>query len=160
MKKYTNSCSGAIILLLAFTLVGCVIVKPVPGPKYVVLLVDTSGLTQGAEEKDFCSFPFQHGKSDADYKTHVFPGDPIKWLGISTTSEDDEVLIERIIFDEDPGVVGLTDGANALQGEGGMVSGSISENAKSGKISYNIEFTVIKNGSSTPYTLDPILRVH
>lgn len=160
MKKSTNPFSAAIILLLAFVLVSCIIIKPVRGNKFVVLLVDTSGITPGAEAKDFCSFPFQHGLSDLKYKTHVFRGDQVTWMGLSTTSVEDEVVIERIIPHRDPGSLGLADGENGIQGENGVVNGIISENAKRRKVPYSIEFTVTKNAVSTPYTLDPILRVH
>ena len=160
MKKYTNSFSRAIIILLAFVLASCIIIKPVPGNKYVVLLVNTSDINPGADPKDFCSFPVQHGVSDSEYKTHVFRGDHVAWMGLSTTSADDEVVIESIILDEDPGTLGLTDGVNDLQGQNGVVNGTISEDAKRGKVPYFIEFTVITEDGSNTFTLDPILRVH
>lgn len=154
MKKYTNSFSGAFIILLAFVLASCISIKPKPGNKFVVLLVNTSDINPDTDPKAICSFPFQHGRSHEKYKTYAFRGDQVTWMGLSTTSTTDEVVIKKIIFDEDTGTLGLTPGLT------GGVTVTVSEDAKRRKVPYKIEFTVTTGSDTDTLILDPILRVH
>lgn len=154
------SFSLAIILLIAFSLESCVTIKPVRGTKHVVLLVNTTDISDGAEAKNYCSFPYQHGVLDSEYKTHVFQEDTVVWLGVSTSSVDDIVVINKVDPQGRHNVLGAAAEADGILGVEGRVTGIIAADAKRGKKTYYIEFSVTKDGSSTSYTLDPILRVH
>ena len=182
MKKSTKPFSLVIILLIAFAscqdkpenqkdteididaeidTVKALTYVPVPGKKYIILLVNTAELEPGDTVKNYSSFPDMHGVSVADYETDVFPGDSVIWIGESTSSFKDKVYLEMINHRGHPNNIL---GHGPTQGVNGRVKGKIKVDAKPGqKETYAIHFRVIKDGSPPNtyiYPLDPILRVH
>jgi hypothetical protein len=138
----------------------------VPGKKHIVLLVNTAAIgtadidttdmdVNPVKAKPFCSFPDQHGISDSLYTTHVYPGDTVVWLGVSTSAPlDDKIDIDKVIHRGGPEVLDI------ISEENGIVEGIVlddksfwGENER-----YAIRFRV--NDQPRPYVLDPILRVH
>lgn len=177
MKKSTKPFSLVIILLIAFAscqdkpenqkdteididaeidTVKALTYVPVPGKKYIVLLVNTADIRPGdnrpGNPKDFSSFPDQHGASDSLYTTHVFPGDSVIWIGVSTSSVEDKIEMEMINHRSGANVLG------PLQAENGIVKGKIKDGTSNQRETYAIHFKV--NNQPRIYILDPILRVH
>jgi hypothetical protein len=160
MKIINTPISLLLVPLSVLVMLSCNKYKeftPVPGTKYVVLLVDTDNMTGNA--KNYCSFPNQGDDSDEDFETAVFPEDSVIWIGVSTANPfEDRVEIMEVQH------VGGGNGILNRQPSGPRGKGGVGARVKP-KVSrgtvhrYKIKFRV-PNRRPNPITLDPLLRVH
>ena len=152
MKKFTLFVVSTLSLLL-------VSISSIAQTSHtVVLRVNTADISKPNLEP-FCSFDGQDPNVlDVDFTTLVSNGDTIRWQGISSSSDSDQVNIVSINYRGGQNVLGQ----NVIRGENGVVT-AVVQNAEVGQEEkYAISFTVFNNGEQRngTYTIDPKLKIH
>jgi hypothetical protein len=109
---------------------------------------------------DQCTFGQPAEISNEDFTIEAAVGDTIVWQGY-TEATGDQVLIESINHEGDRGGRDIF-GQNTLQGEDGVVRGTILSTTEEGAdYKYKITFRVIREGNNRRgvYHIDPKIRV-
>lgn len=125
----------------------------------VTLYVDTANFDKSNISK-FCNFGQTDGTSNEDYTIVVNVGDTITWQGVSTSNQEDVVMIHSVrhnrgkkIFDQDE-IVG--DGKNPRLSKKALYSTRGQESHK-----YTLRFIIVRNGKrSEVFQIDPKIEVH
>jgi hypothetical protein len=164
MKKPNQPILLVIIMLTGLVITSCYQEKrnfnADIGFRTIVLQVNTADIGPPNNKIDqYCSFASQPtGVSDSLFTTDVAEGDKILWVGVSTSAPfDDIVTIERIIHHGGKNIL-----KNVIQGQNGMVVGTIDKNLSDGdEEKYTIHFKVKRKGGAPakPYHIDPKLRI-
>lgn len=118
----------------------------------ITLNVDTGKITKRTVNK-YANFGQTNGVSNENYTTTVRLGDYVEWVGVSSTSEDDEVAIVSINHQGGARVFGK----NILKGSDGVVMAEVTA-GKAGEFEkYTVKFNVYVNGvkKSGVFIIDP-----
>jgi hypothetical protein len=123
----------------------------------ITLLVNTAEIKK-PDIDVYCSFDGQDPNvAIIDYTTFVNNGDVIRWVGVSTSSEDDEVSITSINYHGGKNLLGI----NTLSGNDGEVVGTIRDGSANDEEKYTVSFKVWNNGKKRKGTflIDPKIKV-
>ena len=126
----------------------------------ITLNVNTSDI-QNPNLNDYCNFGQEEGISNEDYTIVASVGDTIIWRGVSSSSDNDEVLIVSINHQGNQGGRDIF-GRNRLQGEDGEVRAVIQASTEDEEdYKYMLSFRVLNNGERRGgvFNIDPKIRV-
>jgi hypothetical protein len=148
------------IILLA--VLSCVWVGHLSAQQEIVITlnVDTGEITAPTIDQ-FCNFGQEEGISNEEYTIEAEVGDTIVWRGISTSSDQDQVLIVSINHQGDRGGRDIF-GENRLEGTDGVVRGTILNGTEEGTdYKYMLSFRVLNNGEARGglFNIDPKIKV-
>lgn len=124
----------------------------------IVLEVNTAEITKPNIDP-YCSFEGQDPDvSDEDFTIVVHNGDTIRWVGISTSSDDDVVNITSINYRGGKNVLGK----NVHRGDGSEVAATVKNAEVGDEEKYTISFKVLNNGRNRngTFLIDPKIRIH
>ena len=153
MKKF----KFGFIVLYALISAGQVLAQT---ERVITLYVNTSDI-QNPNLNDYCNFGQEEGISNEEYTVEANVGDTIVWVGVSTSNENDQVLIESINHQGDQGGRDIF-GQNRLSGEGGEVRGVIQSSTEGeADYKYMLSFRVLNNGEPRGgvFNIDPKIKV-
>lgn len=127
---------------------------------FITLNVDTNQITIQNVDAN-CNFGQGPGITNENFLTIANGGDTINWVGVSTSSDSDEVNITNIIHDSG----GRVFSQDNLHGNGAQpenVVGVVMSNARGLTSKYTIQFNVFNNGVRRPGTfkIDPKLQIN
>ena len=123
----------------------------------IVLQVNTANIEKQNVEA-YCNFEGQNPEiAPRDFTTFVQNGDIIRWIGVSTSSENDVVNITSINYQGGKNLLGL----NILRGDGAEVAGTVQNGAVGEEEKYTLSFKVIRNGTQRngTFLIDPKIKI-
>ena len=127
-------------------------------PEHVIVLqVNTAEITKPNID-GYCSFEGQDPEiTNQDYTIYVNNGDVIRWVGVSTSSENDVVNITSINYQGGKNLLGV----NVLRGDGAEVAGTVQNGAVGEEEKYTLSFKVLNNGvqRNGTFLIDPKIKV-
>ena len=150
--------SNQLLMLCAIMLLSFSSTSYAQNEHVIVLQVNTAEITKPNID-GYCSFDGQDPKvSNQNYTIYVKNGDLIRWQGVSTSSENDVVNITSINYHGGKNLLGV----NVLNGNEGVVLGTVQNGAINDEEKYTISFKVINNGvqRNGTYLIDPKIKVH
>ena len=105
----------------------------------------------------YCNFGQDSDITNENINRNVRNGDTIRWVGVSTSSEDDSVEIHSINYQGGKNVLG----ENVLNGVDGVVTGTVSNAQAGDEEKYVVFFKVFNNGTQRNgmFQIDPKVRV-
>lgn len=119
----------------------------------IILHVDT-GVIQNSNVDKVCNFGQDASISNKDFSIVVEIGDIVKWVGVSSSAPNtDQVEIKSINHEGGARVFGK----NVLNGNKGVVMGTVTDGKKGNEEKYKISFKVKNNGSNRngTFSIDP-----
>jgi hypothetical protein len=126
--------------------------------QHVIILEVNTAEIKKPDVNVYCRFEGQ-GPDVAveDYTIHVKNGDVIRWQGVSTSSENDVVSITSINYHGGKNLLGV----NILQGNEGIVIGTVQNGAVGDEEKYTVSFKVLNNGiqRNGTFLIDPKIKV-
>lgn len=143
--KFKNYLFGALFALLTFNAVAQTTHR-------ITLNVDTGEITKQTVNQH-ANFGQADGVSNEDFTIEVNIGDYVEWVGVSSTSEDDEVEIVSINHQGGARVFAK----NVLNGSNGIVVGKVTAGRAGDSEKYTVKFRVTVNGQRMPgvFIIDP-----
>ncbi len=127
-------------------------------PEHVIVLKVNTAEIAKPNIDGYCSFEGQDPEiTNQDYTIYVNNGDVIRWVGVSTSSENDVVNITAINYQGGKNLLGV----NILRGDEGVVTGTVQNGAVGEEEKYTLSFKVIRNGTQKngTYLIDPKIKV-
>ncbi|APU68767.1 MAG: hypothetical protein ABGW91_09900 [Christiangramia sp.] len=125
----------------------------------ITLTVDTSAINSSNID-EVSSFGQESGVTNEEYTITVKSGDIVVWQGVSSSSEDDEVLISAINYQGGTNVFGQNTLKDTSQNPG-VVIGVVGDHPDGTETKYMISFKVRNNGSrrNGTFNIDPKIMV-
>ncbi len=125
--------------------------------EHIVTLNVNTGEIVKPDIDPFCNFGQASDVTNEDFTIYVKNGDTIRWVGISTSSENDSVEIHSINYQGGKNVLG----ENVLNGVDGVVTGTVTNAQRGDEEKYNVFFKVFNNGEQRNgmFQIDPKVRV-
>ncbi len=105
----------------------------------------------------YCNFGQADDVTNEDFTIYVRNGDTIRWVGVSTSSENDRVEIHSINYQGGKNVLG----ANVLNGVDGVVTGTVTNAQQGDEEKYIVYFKVFNNGTQRNgmFQIDPKVKI-
>ena len=105
----------------------------------------------------YCNFGQASDITNEDFTIYVKDGDTIRWVGVSTSSEDDRVEIHSINYQGGKNVLG----ENVLNGVDGVVTGTVTNAQAGDEEKYVVYFKVFNNGTQRNgmFQIDPKVKI-
>lgn len=122
----------------------------------VTLNVNTGEIVK-PDISPYCNFGQASDVTNEDFTIYVRNGDTIRWVGVSTSSENDGVEIHSINYQGGKNVLG----ANVLNGVDGVVTGTVTNAQGGDEEKYIVFFKVFNNGTQRNgmFQIDPKVKI-
>lgn len=134
----------------------------------IILLADTNQIIadhnngKTIDFDDYCRFADQTKDGTLElYTVKVRKSDKVTWLGLSDSSETDEVSITEIAYEAGTDIMGSIIDTVAVSGRSKRKRGTVKKGKRNQWEKYKISFTILRGKDEYgPFVIDPLLQMH